>query len=282
MIDRDEGLDTSAKMGGMTETVDQNDIDVPARIAELMQSAVAALRRGDALLQMSLHEYRDAGTALTHARDLCEWGQWGVTLKAAGINQASACRYIRLATYWDHIPKDVIDGGVVYEGRGGGHRSGFKLALRSVEHMPKTRSAPSKRDAPEWLSLARIMKQQGASMSAIADMTGVSKSVVQRGLNRRSAAAARQYRIRTRTALRALARDEQRAERNNLSKSSSGELSKAYGDIRKLAASTDSAISSCPTEVGRQTLIEAQRLLVNVEDAIVSVMRDSRADHAAA
>lgn len=241
-------------------------------VEQLLTEAIRCIDAGDRMFRMALQDYRRAGEAFTLARDACPWGEWGKTLAEAGIPSSVACRYIRLAFYWDQIPNEVKEG--TYASRGwGGHRSRFMLAMRSIDHLPKVRSAPPKRADADWVDLARQAVTDGATLAEAADLCGVSKSVVQRALNPASKQRERQRVVERKAARRALREKQQRDERDQLVKSAAGHSADAYAAIRRLSISLDRSIAQADNEHERELLRSAAAATVDVEDLLIKALR---------
>ena len=234
---------------------------------ELMTEASVRIKSGNERLAQALDEYRIAGEALSLAQATCPWGEWRALLAKNGLVASVVNRYIRLARYWDEIPGEIKAG--TYERAGRGAHGCLMIAMRSIEHLPKTRSAPPKRDAAAWEPLAFRMKADGCTVAQIAETCGVSKSVAQRALNPISRERERKNALKRKRDAQMLRIARERESRDALAREDGGDRSRVYSLLRQALA----AIDKCSTDpLMRDAMAHAHR----AEDSIVQAMREAR------
>jgi hypothetical protein len=213
-----------------------------------------------------LHASR-VGVALIEVRNRPEMaGQW--TAWASGVlpfgkvlpfSKATAIRYMRIATYFDHLPADV-----------GIHDAGLLLA--GMPNIRKTGDA--------WLAdEVRRLQKAGLRQVEISESLGISKQRVSDYCNpARARANSRIKGRRRRAASQALvekARADEERRINAVAKQHGGDISVAHSHVRNLLSYLDKSLAQIPREQHpeiRAAIAAAHK----AEDFILAAMKIER------
>jgi predicted transcriptional regulator len=216
-------------------------------------------------LSAALQHVIKLGEVLLEARNRpgIRWSEW---IESIGIDRSRASKAMRLAFYQDALPPVATE--PFKDARGTLRDPSPSHALLYIEQLPRLR--PGAKGYPaEVRAEAKRLREQGLTLNAVAELLNVSPQIVNIWTNPKAAkqnAAARQARnTRMSAANRALRAQTEREERDRLARQTGGDISKAYGLVRRALSAVDAA--GCH---------EALSPLHRAEDVLVAQMRTAR------
>jgi len=144
---------------------------------------------------------------------------------------------------------------------------------------PKGGRLPRHEIDPLFVPQVQALRSQGLSYKEIGKQLGAADATVHRAIDpeyrARRQANQHAYRRRAEAASKALAEKEERDRRTALARNVGGDLSRAYSEVRRLAATIDKALAAADPDQ-RPAVRDALAYTHKAEDALVAAMKAQR------
>lgn len=249
----------------------------------------------DELATLARHEYEQAAAQLAGAlghfirlgevlhvarlRVMDERGKWIEFLRSVGIeHQYTADRAIRLAVYRNHLPEAAFQ--VRRDAGGRVVNPSWNNALTYLRGLPAVASKASPGYSDEVRLEAARLRKTGLTYRQVSEALDVGQTTVRFWLDsdyrKRKAEANRRVKAKANREATQLRQLKVREERDALARSTSSDLSTAYGNLRKALAALDRAISGTADLAVAGAARRSMGQMHSAENSLVEAMRAQR------